>query len=216
MSPIIAKRFVDAELPPSQRVVIAPALRSAYAAVDQLYQQEPLFSVESAIIGKGHIVAWAVDRQIERLLVSGQLPYDYRWSPFERPTGKYLQIRLPMSTLSVSQLALPTDVPRHAHFRQNRILSNAPFLNLEGFEEESQIGGLPHLLLAHGYQQLSFAHLGVLHPEPHRFGWIYRTPNLLKEVHVVETDMPSEEAADAEAVVTLRDEIARWVREQDR
>jgi hypothetical protein len=216
LSPIIAKRFVDAELPPAQRAVIAPALRAAYAAVDNLYEQEPLFSVESAIIGRGHIVAWAVDRQIERLLLSGQLPYDYRWSPFERPTGKYLQIRLPMSTLSISQLALPIDVPRHAHFRQNRILSNAPFLNLEGFEEEAQIGGLPHLLLTHGYQQLSFAHLGVLHPEPHRFGWIYRTPNLLKEVHVVDTDMPSEEAADAEAVVTLRDEIARWVREQDR
>lgn len=216
MSPIKAKHFVDAELPPKHRAIIPPALHAAYAAVEQLYQQEPLFSVESAIIGRGHVVAWAVDRQIERLLISGQLPYDYRWSPFERPTGKYLQIRLPTSTLSISQLAVSTDVPRHAHFRQNRILSNAPFLNLEGFENESQISGLPHLLLTHGYQELSFAHIGVLHPEPHRFGWIYRTSNLLKGVQVIETDMPAEEAADAEAVVTLRDDIARWVREQDR
>jgi hypothetical protein len=212
---IKAKHFVDAELPPMQRALITPALRRAYGAVEQLYQQEPLFLVESARINKGHVIAWAVDQQIERLLTSGQLPYDYRWSPFERPTGKFLQIRLPASTLSVSQLPMPTDVPRHAHFRQNRILSNAPFLDLEGFEDESEINGLPHLILSHGYQDLSFAHVGVLHPESQQFGWIYRTPNLLKEIHAVETEMPAEEAADAEAVVTLRDGIARWVHEQD-
>src|SRR5580704_5350279 len=99
--------------------------------------------------------------------------------------------------------------------RNGRANSNS-FLDLDGFEDESEISGLPHLILSHGYQQLSFAHVGVLHPEPQRFGWIYRTPNLLKEIHVVETEMPAEEAADAEAVVTLRDGIARWVREQDR
>jgi len=82
-------------------------------------------------------------------------------------------------------------------------------------EDESRISGLPHLILTHGYQELSFAHIGVLHPEPQLFGWIYRTANLLKAVHVVETDMPAEEAADAEAIVTLRDGINRWVREQD-
>jgi hypothetical protein len=213
--PIKAKYFVDAEFPSAHRAVIPPALRAAYKAVEQLYENEPLFSVESARINKGHVVAWAVDRQIERLLTSSQLPYDYRWCPFERPTGKYLQIRLPTSTLSISQLALATDVPRHAHFRQNRILSNAPFLDLEGFEEESRISGLPHLILTHGYQELSFTHIGVLHPEPQQFGWIYRTPNLLKEIHVVETEMPAEEAADAEAIVTLRDDISRWLREQD-
>jgi hypothetical protein len=215
VSPIKAKHFVDAELPPAQRALIPQALRTAYAAVDQLYQQEPLFSVRSALINKGHVVAWAVDRQIERLLTSGQLPYPYRWTPFQRPTGEYLQITLPTSTLSISQLPSPTDVPRHAFFRQNRILSNAPFLNLDGFEDEMRISGLPHLLLTHGYQTFTFAHIGVLHPEANRFGWIYRTPNLLKEPHVVETEMPPEEAADAEAVVTLRDDITRWVREQD-
>ena len=50
MSLIKAKHFVDAELPPAQRALIPPALRRAYGAVEQLYQQEPLFSVESAVI----------------------------------------------------------------------------------------------------------------------------------------------------------------------
>src|SRR4029077_1204844 len=108
---------------------------------------DPLFSVQSAVINKGHVVAWAVDQQIERLLTSGQLPYDYRWSPFARPTGKFLQIRLQASTLSINPLSLATDVPRHAPFRQNRVLSNAPFLDLDGFEDESEINGLPHLIL---------------------------------------------------------------------
>jgi hypothetical protein len=38
VSPVKAKHFVDAELPPSKRAVIPQALRTAYAAVDQLYQ----------------------------------------------------------------------------------------------------------------------------------------------------------------------------------
>lgn len=217
MLSVSAKHFVDSEFPAVHRAAVPAALTSAYSAVSALYKEEPLFDVESARIGRGHIVAWAVDRQIEKLITSGRLPFDYRWTPFERPTGKYLQIRLASSTLSINQLSEPIDIPRDAYFRTNRVLANNPFLPLNGeFEEERKVAGLPHLIMTHGYQELYFVHIGVLHPRPKKFGWIYRTPNLLKEIREIEPDPGSpEEAADVEAVVTLKEEIARWLRDNE-
>lgn len=111
---VSAKRFVDAEFPAIHRALIPSALQAAYNAVETLYKEEPLFDAETARIGKGHTVAWAVDRQMERFIQGGRLPFDYRWASFERPTGKYLQVRLRSSTLSINQLAQPTDIPRDA------------------------------------------------------------------------------------------------------
>ncbi len=215
MLAVSAKHFVDSEFGPAHRALIPGALKSAYDAVEALYKEEPLFDVMTAKIGRGHVVAWAVDRQIERLLIARRLPFEYKWAPFERPTGRFLQIRLPSSTLSINQLPQPTDIPRDAYFRTNRVLNNNPLLPLNAeIEDERRVAGLPHLILTHGYQELSFAHIGVLHPRPKRFGWIYRTPNLLKAIRVVESEhTPAEEAADVEAVVTLKDEIARWLRD---
>ena len=211
----IAKRFVDTEFSLVHRALLPAALQTAYNAVDALYRDEPLFDVVTARLGKGHIVAWAVDRQLERMLISGRLPFDYRWASFERPTGKYLQIRLASSTLSISQLSQPTDIPRHAVFRTNRILNNNPLLPLNAeIEEEGTVAGLPHLILIHGYQTLSFAQLGVLHPRPKEFGWIYRTPNLMNATRIIEAEkLPDEEAVDVEAIVTLKADLAKWIRD---
>jgi hypothetical protein len=214
MNGISAKHFVDAEFPNVMRAHIPAALKTAYRAVEALYETTPLLQTVSAQVGKGHVIGWAVDHEFARLVDSGKLPsIKYRWVSYVRPTGRYLLLQLPASTMSISQLPEPAALPRHAYFRQNHVLNNAPFLNLPGFEEETRISGLPHLILAHGYQALSFAHIGVPHPEPRRHGWIYRTPNLLTMPHIVESEEPKVEAADAEAVVTLRDELNRWIRD---
>jgi len=185
MTPVNPKHFVDFEFPAAIRAQVPAALRAAYVAVSTLYQTDQIFQARSAIVGKGHVVGWAVDRQFERLIEIGKLPYDCRWVSFEKPTGQYLQIRLGASTMSISQLPEPTALPRHADFRHNRALNNAPFLDLREFDDEREISGLPHLILGHGYQELTFAQVGVLHPNAQRFGWIYRTPNLLELPHVV-------------------------------
>ncbi|MBK8210505.1 MAG: hypothetical protein IPK78_11615 [Rhodospirillales bacterium] len=215
MHAVSAKHFVDSEFGHVHRALVPGALKSAYDAVEALYKEEPLFDVMTAKIGKGHVIAWAVDRQIERLLIAGRLPFDYRWVSFERPTGKFLQIRLPSSTMSINQLPQPTDIPRDANFRTNRVLNNNPLLPLNAeIIDERRVAGLPHLILAHGYQELSFAQIGVLHPSARKFGWIYRTPNFLAAIRAIEPETPpAEEAADVEAVVTLKDEIARWLRD---
>jgi hypothetical protein len=205
------KHFVDMEFPPVLRAQIPLALKAAYAAVESLYETTPFLKVVSAQIGKGHLIGWAVDSQLVRLIETGKLPFKYRWAPFARPTGRYLLLELGSSTMSVSQLLEPTAVPRRAHFRQNHSLNNSPFLNLPGFEEERALAGLPHLVLGHGYQTLTFAQIGVLYPNGTRDGWIYRTADLLKTPHILETNEPKVEAADADAVVTLRDELKRWM-----
>jgi len=206
-----AGHFIDSEFPARFRALIPAALKAAYAAVDDLYKTEVILQVRSALAEKGHAIHWAVDHQIERLLKTLKLPFDYRWVLYERPTGEYLQIRLPTSTMSISQLPNPTNVPRHAFFRHNRALNNAPFLNFPEFDNELQITGLPHLILAHGYQNLSFAYVGL--PHWSNAEWIYRTPNLLKTPHLVVSDESKVEASDVEAVVTLRDELSRWARD---
>jgi hypothetical protein len=208
-----SKHFVDSEFPPSLRALVPAALRAAYGAVQTLYDTDDLFRVVSAQIGKGHVIGWAVDYQFLRLIETGKLPFDYRWTPFKRPTGRYLQLRLGASTMSINQLPEPSAMPRHACFRENRALSNAPFLDLPEFEDERRIAGLPHLILGHGYQNLWFAQIGLPSPQIRRDGWIYRTPNLMTALHLVETEGPKVEATDAEAVVTLREELARWARD---
>jgi hypothetical protein len=214
--PLGAKDFVESELPREHQIKLPPALENAYAAVAALYKNEPLFSVTSAIYGKGHVVAWAVDLQIERLIKGGQLPFDYRWVPFEKPTGRFLQLRLSASTLSISQLQHKASLPRPADFRHNRILNNNLWLDLPEFEDEHRISGLPHLILTHGYQTLSFAHVGLLNRVGRRLVWTYRTPNLMDLPRIVAPDMPPPEGIDIEIDVSVRelkDEINRYVRD---
>ena len=218
MRAVRAKDFVDSEFPLVCQRQIPPALKAAYEAVDELYQSEPLFDVESARIGKGHVIAWTVDRQIERLVASGRLPFDCRWVSFEKPTGKFLQLRLPTSTLSINQLPLPDSVPRKAWFRHNRILNNQACFDFPEFEDERRVTGLPHIILSHGYHELTFAHVGLLNPNAERFGWIYRSTNLLDLQYVVESDLPPAEAVDIEAEVSLKElkeEIIRWTKDNN-
>lgn len=219
MRAVHAKDFVESEFPVQYQVLIPPALTTAYNAVSSLYVSEPLFDVRSARIGMGHVIAWAVDRQIEWLVRSGQLPFDCRWVPFETPTGEFLQLRLPTSTMSINQLKSSTAVPRKAWFRHNRILNNQPCFNFPEFEDERHVTGLPHLTLSHGYQELTFAHVGILNPRAETFGWIYRGPNLLDLPQAVAPDLPPPEAVDVEAEVSLkelREEIIRWTQDNGR
>jgi hypothetical protein len=209
------KHFIDTEFPGALRAQIPAALKQAYSNVAGLYETTPFLGVLSAKIGKGHIIGWAVDQQLIRLIEAGKLPFKYKWVSYARPTGRYLLLQLGSSTMSINQLPEPSAVPRDARFRANRALNNAPFFDLPEFDDERGIVGLPHLILGHGYHDLTFAQIGITYPYAQRDGWIYRTPNILAMPHVVESDEPKVEATDAEAIVTLRDELARWVRDND-
>lgn len=205
-------QFMDSQIPQRVRRILPFAFRTAYRAVDDLYKSEPLFSSITAQIGRGHVVAWAVDLQFERLMISGDLPFGYCWADFKKPTGKYLLIHLGGATLSISQLRQACDVPRDAHFRNDKNLSDQLCFDL------SLINGcgvvdtplMPHLILSHGYYKggLSFVQIGLLDSSGRK--WVYRTPNLLKSTYAIESNLPKPEVAD-EAVITLKDEIMRTV-----
>ena len=170
--------------------------------------------MRSAEDNRGRVISWACDFAVERLIKTGQWPFDYEWKKFAKPTGHYLRVRLPHSCLSISQVADPQKQPREVVFRENGRLSNAPFFDLADFKSENEMRGLPHFLLVHGHQQLNFAHLAVPHSMHHR-DYIYRTPNLLKMLHEVPDETPPIEETDFNAVMQLKDEIEKRLRDGD-
>ena len=105
MDNISATEFLKDQLPSSAQALIAPTLKSAYADAKRVTELEPIFKVPSAVDNHGRIVSWATDRGFEKLLQTKQWDFDYRWRDFAHPTGKYLEIRLSHSVLSISQVA---------------------------------------------------------------------------------------------------------------
>lgn len=212
-----AKTFLDHQLPERYRAMLPQAVENAYAAVEVLAKDEPILQVESARINRGHVRAWAVDLAVERLVKSGKWPFDCSWANYGRPTGKWLRVKFDNSTMSVSQVPNRRQIPRKALFRTNNILNNMPFLDIDGFREEQEIRGLPHFLLAHGYQGLQFVHIGLPYPPgSNAKGYIYQTPNLMLKPKTVESDLPPVEGQDADAVVELLEELKKWWRDNGR
>ena len=206
--------FLLDQMPMVLRPLIPSTLNAAYKAADLVIDNEPIFKVPSARDNRGRIISWAVDLGIEKLVQSGQWPFDYRWQTFQRPTGRYLEVHLSHSVLTVSQVAEPKMQPRDVHFRANKRLNNQGFLDFVEFQKEREVCGLPHILLVHGYQTLTFAQLGIPN-ERHSDGYAYRTPNLMKMPHVVLSPEPPPEDTDFEVVMTLKEEIDKWRRDND-
>ncbi|MGY3237973.1 hypothetical protein ACVWZ4_001368 [Bradyrhizobium sp. USDA 4472] len=206
-----AEAFLRDQIPLALRSFIPATLKTAYEAAALLIADEPILNVTSAQDNRGRIIQWAVDLGFERLCRSGQWPFDLRWRWFERPTGRYLEILPSHSAVTISQVSDPSKQPRDVAFRANKRLNGQGWLaGLKPDGEEA--GGTPHILLFHGYQTLNFAHLG-LPREDQQKGYHYRTPNLMLMPHVVTSPEPPPEDTDIEAVVTLKEEIDKWRRD---
>jgi hypothetical protein len=209
MDTVSAEHFLLDQVPVRFRALIPPTLKTAYAAVNVLVSQEPILQVVSAGQNKGRLVSFATDLGLERLVKTGQWPVDYRWRDYAKPTGRYLELRLSHSVLSVSQVKNPKKQPRSVIFRENARLNNEPFFDLEEFKDEREVRGLPHFLLIHGHQELAFAHLGVPHAQ-HDRNWLYRTGNLMMMPHVIPSETPPVEHTEFDAAMTLKEEIEKW------
>lgn len=212
MDGISAANFLLDQFPVKHRPLIPTTLKSAYSAAAMLIWAEPILQVASAEDNRGRIVSWAVDLAIERAVQTGQLPYEYEWKSFALPTGRYLELKLSHSVMSVSQIANPSKQPRNVVFRENGRINNEPFFDLDEFRDEAKVKGLPHFLLIHGYQELTFAHLAVPHALLRR-DYIYRTPNLMSIPHEIPSDAPGVEDTEFEAAMILKGEIEKWRRD---
>jgi hypothetical protein len=208
-----AEAFLLDQIPLSLRSHVPATLKAAYDAAALLIKEEPILNVTSAQDNRGRIVQWAVDRGFERLCQSGQWPFDFRWRSFERPTGHYLEILPSHSVMTISQVSDPAKQPRDVAFRANKRVNGQAWLRgLPKPEGEEPTGGAPHVLLVHGYQGLNFAHFGLPKEDQQR-GYHYRSPNLMLMPHVVTSPEPPPEDTDIEAVITLKEEIDKWRRD---
>jgi len=203
----LSEAFLLEQIPLVKRALIPTTLKTAYAAAKAHIADTPMLSVPS--VQPGRIVQWAVDFGFEKLLQSGQWDADHRWRYYEKPTGRYLEVVFSHSALTISQVADPNKQPRDVRFRANKRLDNTGWL--AGFHDpsETETAGLPHVLLVHGHQQLNFAHLGIPNPD-HRKGYVWRSPNLMLMPHEVSAPEPPPEDTDFEAVMTLKEEIDKW------
>jgi len=214
--PTSPENFVTDQIPVSAWPAFPTILRTAYKAVEDLVANNPLLMVNSAQDNKGRLISYAVDFGLERAIQRGTINCDYRWKPFAKPTGHFLEMRFSHSIATVSQVKDPHKQPRNVVFRENAKLSNSHslFEGLEGFEET--VCGLPHILLIHGHQSLDFSHFGV--PSKHsntKYEWLSR--NLMNMPHELRSELPPSEDTDSslDELELLKEDIARWERDKD-
>lgn len=204
--------FLHDQVPPALRAKIPSTLKVAYDAAKAIIEHEPVFNIPTAEDNWGRIIQWCVDFGFHKLVQTGGWPYEARWQYFARPTGRYLEIIASHSVITISQSDDPSKQPRDVVFRTNKRLNNQ--LHLKGIlkDEEGPATGLPHILLLHGHQELNFAHLAIPN-ERHAAGFLYRTTNLMLMPHEVSLQEPPMEETDIEAVMTLKEDIDRWRRD---
>lgn len=186
-----AREFLDEEFPDELRRLIPTALKRAYSIADRVMHSEAFLRTPGGLFQRGDLVALSAQYELERLALSGSLPFRCTWEDYARPTGKHLVIWTARAKLTVSQIPDPEKKPRQAIFRDNYGLGNMRFL-FDFMNEEAKLRNeAKHILLIHGYQSLAFAHL--TYPHPDRNEHVYSSDNLMKMVHAVPDDLAKEE-----------------------
>lgn len=208
--------FVKDQIPVSVWPSFPTILRTAYKAVEEIVANNAMLNVPSAQDNRGRLITWAVDLGIERAIKQGALGCDYRWKPFAKPTGRYLELRFSHSIATVSQVKDPNKQPRNVVFRENAKISNTRslFEGIKGFEDE--VCGLPHILLVHGHQSLDFSHFGIpSHSSKIKYEWL--SDNLMKMPHELPSELPPSEDTDSslDDLELLKEDIARWERDNN-
>ena len=211
-----AEQFLLDQIPLHVQRLLPSKLKLAYQAAEEHIKATPMLQIPTAADDRGRIISWAVDFAVKGLIESGEWQADFRWQLFARPTGCYLEVRLPHSTLSISQVQFWKDQPRNVVFRQNARLGNTQ-LSLPGFEsaeDNDSVAGCPSFLLVHGHKELEFAHIGVPH-QFHERGYIYQTPNLMRMLYEVAlSDLPPPEPKrNVDELLSLKAEIEKWQRD---
>lgn len=206
--------FFKDQLPQRNWSTVPTVLKTAYAAAAEMMKSDPILQIESAQDNKGRVISWAVVFGLKRAIENGSLPCDFRWQDYAKPTGRYLELRFTHSTASVSQVEDPNRQPRKVVFRESARLRVQNMF--EGFEEEEPLSGVPHFILVHGYQALSFAHFALPSATSSK-KWEWSTENLMNMPHEIPAEGPPPEDTDTDfnEVNLLKEEIERWRRDNE-
>jgi hypothetical protein len=183
----LAREFIDEQISVAHQDMLPIPIRTAYTTVKSLADKTDFLKTPTAMFARGHLIAWAAEFEVFRLIRDGIWPYDCEWVPYAKPTGVYLRIDTGASFVTVSQLMDMREGPRFAVFRDNAGLANYPLLPFDTFAREAEDNNRKHLVIGHGYQDLNFIFVGV--PKPKSKLWIDRTENILLR-NAPESELP--------------------------
>jgi hypothetical protein len=206
--------FIEEEIPPVQRAIFPKALTNAYKAVRDLIKETPFLQCPPAEYAcHGHLITWAVDFAVHQLIENGQWQCEgYDWPYFSKPTGRYLRIFTKRAVISVSQLCDSTQQPRYADFRSNARFDQQMTLFLLPGEKELSASDRQRLLLVHGHRQLNFIHFVMPNPEKNP-AWLGCSPNILKEIHDVSTNLVPAEGPKEIDAPTIKEQLKKRLRD---
>ena len=203
--------FLDDEFPLAYRHLLPSALRRAYATATRLVDAEPSLQTPGGRIQRGDLIAHAAEYEVMRLVEGGSLPFDATWEHFARPTGKHLVVWTKRGRLTISQIDDAERKPRCADFRNNYAVSNQAYLFPYMNEEVQSKAERKHILLVHGYQELTFSHLTIPHAQFNRHLAI--SPNLMTIPHIATPARAKEEGPTQAPDPEATDNLLRIIRD---
>ncbi|HEX4083782.1 MAG TPA: hypothetical protein VHY22_02635 [Chthoniobacteraceae bacterium] len=204
-----SEQFIESEIPPSVRLHFPKVIQTAYGIVREIRREHRWLAGKSVV--EGHMRAWAVDFGFSQLIESGKwTPRKVDWPKYPNETGAYLRIFTQNAVVTVSQLVNCWEPPRKALFRDN-----ARFLNeryLFEYMEPERVNDMGHLIIGHGYQQLSFVQVAMPHPE-NRHAWLASSRNILNELHDASSDLAPVEEVAADTAMQIKSDLLKRLSE---
>lgn len=204
---MVTHRFIEHQLTTHLLARLPTLFHSGHKLFREVLRENPCLSVPS--LQAGDIRNAAIDFTVSTHLRAGK--YDNISVSFRpvfntqrldaKPTGNYLQIETPRAVLTISHVARPADLPRHAEFRKNACEANSPYL-FKDMEEERQrkqrenaaTEKKAHLLIVHGDQNMEFMFIGAM--RRNESGWLQPPLDLLNRPRLmVDDDMEGKGAS---------------------
>jgi hypothetical protein len=108
----LAKEFIDEQISIIHQDMLPSTLRSAYGKVRSLAEKTDFLKTPAASFTRGHLISWAAEFEIFRLIRNGIWPYDCEWVSYAKPTGLYLRIDTGAAFVTVNQLSDMREGPR--------------------------------------------------------------------------------------------------------
>ena len=198
--------FVRDQVPVAILSRLPNLLLRGHELAREIIRDNPILQVPS--FQRGDIRGAAIDFTISEFLYSRSTQFpqvSFKFAPFNKPTGKYLQIQTPEAVLTISHVAHETAIPRPAVFRdkgceyhdvelfeeyeRERLKKEAEWLALVAAEKKK------HLVLIYGDQNREFVRIGAMDASAKQ--WLEMPMDLLAgPVVVVDHDDDDTEAKD--------------------
>lgn len=170
--------LIGEEFPASHQRYVGPALKRAYSAVSSAIEAIDFLDTPSGRLQRGDLIVKATEFEFSKLIAAGNLPgLDPSLEDYALPAGKHLVMRTARAHITISQVPTINTRPRAATFRENFGIGNTKYLFDDMNLDAKREGERKHLLIIHGYQELTHAAVAMPHPTLYRL--IARTDNLL-------------------------------------